>query len=300
MLGNPIYNGRQVWNRTAWVKDPITGRRLRTMRPKLEWVIIESPELTIIDDELWKICEARTIARKRDTAGRRETGKNSGGRNPKYLFSGLLKCGVCGGAFSLRGSRYYGCSTYLNRGQSVCSNSLSVKKDTIERVLLAGVKESLLSNEAFKAFETEARALLKQMKPDSGQAKRKLEGARKELDNLMTAIKEGIITPTTKAAVQTAEQTIADTMEEIKAVERFEPTQMLPRAREIYNDLVTRLEMVEDVAAAREALRGLIGDVMLVPEGGKLTAEIQSAGLAGALYETLVAGAGFEPTTFGL
>ena len=57
--------------------------------------------------------------------------------------------------------------------------------------------------------------------------------------------------------------------------------------------MVAKLEAIEDVTAAREALRGLIGEVRLVPEGDSLTAELQSAGLAGALQLTLVAGEGF-------
>lgn len=47
-----------------------------------------------------------------------------------------------------------------------------------------------------------------------------------------------------------------------------------------------------DVAAAREALRGSIDEVYLVPENGTLTAEMQNAGLAGVLQITLV---GYEP-----
>ncbi len=182
----------------------------------------------------------------------------------------------------------------------MCSNSLKVKRSTIEQVLLAGVKDSLLSDDAYRAFEAEARALLKQAKPDPSAARRRLGQARKELDNLMAAIRAGIITPTTKAALQHAEQQAADAQEELLAIERFEPTQILPRAREIYRDLVARLEAVEDVTAAREALRSLIGNVRLVPENGTLTAEMQNAGLAGVLQITLVAGEGFEPSTFGL
>ena len=188
----------------------------------------------------------------------------------------------------------YGCSTHKDRGPTVCNNSFKVRRTTIETVLLAGVKESLLSDEAYRVFEAEARALLKQAKPDPSSAKRKLSDAQKELDNLMAAIKAGIVTPTTKAALEEAERSIAAAQEELKAIERYEPTQMLPRAREIYRDMVAKLEAVEDVDAAREALRGLIGDVRLIPENGTLTAEIQSAGLAGALQISLVAGAGFE------
>ena len=57
---------------------------------------------------------------------------------------------------------------------------------------------------------------------------------------------------------------------------------------------------VQDVDVAPEALRERIGEVKLTPENGALTAEMQSAGLAGALRGVLVAGEGFEPSTFGL
>ena len=300
MLGNPIYAGRQVWNRTAWVKDPTTGRRRRTMRPRSEWVIVEAPELAIVDADTWQACEARSRGQKRATAAKRKDGKGAGGRGPKYLFSGLLRCGVCGGAYVIQTPTQYGCATHKDRGPSVCTNGLKVKRSTIEAVLLAGVKRELLSEEAFRAFEIEARALLKAERPDPAHARRKLAHAQKELDNLMTAIKAGIITATTRAALEQAEHQAEEAREELKAIERYEPTQMLPRAREIYRELVASLEAVDDVTAAREALRQIIGEVRLIPEAGTLTAEMQSPGLAGALQITVVAGAGFEPATFGL
>lgn len=81
MLGNPIYNGRQIWNRTAWIKDPVTGRRRRTLRPHSEWVITEAPELKIINDEIWKACAARARSAKRDTAAKKATsGKGESSR----------------------------------------------------------------------------------------------------------------------------------------------------------------------------------------------------------------------------
>jgi hypothetical protein len=171
------------------------------MRPVAEWVIVESPELKIIDDVTWKACEARARSAKRDTAAKQSIGKGPGGRGPKFLFSGLLKCGVCGGAYVIQGRKDYGCATHQNRGASVCSNGLKVKRSTIEQVLLTGVKDSLLSDDAYRAFESEARALLKQAKPDPAAARHRLGHARKELDNLMAAISAGIITPTSKGPV---------------------------------------------------------------------------------------------------
>jgi site-specific DNA recombinase len=49
ILANPIYVGRQVWNRSRWVKHPDTGRRVRQERPAAEWITTDQPELAIVD-----------------------------------------------------------------------------------------------------------------------------------------------------------------------------------------------------------------------------------------------------------
>ena len=116
----------------------------------------------------------------------------------------------------------------------------------------------------------------------------------------MLAIKAGILTASTKSALIEAEQKVVEIQEKLSEIERFEPSQFFNMTRKIYENMVNKLEDIEDVNAAREALRVLIGDVKLVPENGALTAEIENAGLAGVLQISVVAGAGFEPTTFGL
>lgn len=214
------------------MKDSTTGRR-RTMRPRSEWVIIESPELAVIAPTTWQACETRARAQKRDTATKRGAGKGPGGSGPKYLFSGLLKCGECGGAYIIISRTQYGCATHKDRGPSVCANALKVKRTTIEQVLLAGVKAELLSDDAYRAFEAEARALLKAERPDPARARRRLAQAQKELDNLMAAIRAGIITATTKQALEDAERQAQDARDELQAIEHFEPAQILPRARDL-------------------------------------------------------------------
>lgn len=294
MLGNPIYVGRPVWNKTEWTKDPDTGKRRRILRPRSEWIITEAPELAIISEDLWQACQDRAREQKRDTADKSMRGQGAGGRGPKYLFSGLLRCGVCGAAYTIQGRLDYGCSAHKNRGASVCSNGLKIRRTTIESILIEAIKGKLLSDDAFRDFEREARAWLATERIDPADARKALRDATTERDNIMRAIAAGIITPTTKAALNNAEERVAAAEENLRHVESFQPSQLLPRAREMYRDMLSTLQHVDDMAAAREVLRVLIGDVRLIPEGGKLTAEMQSAGLAGALQISLVAGAGFE------
>ncbi len=301
ILGNQVYNGRMVWNKTKWQKDPTTGRRRRTQRPPSEWIITEHAELKIIDDEIWAAAQARTESTRLSTLQRKSAGiKGSGGRRPKYLLSGLLHCGSCGGKLVICDYYRYGCSINKDRGETVCPDKGRYRRDVLERTLLESVKKDLLSPVAWQAFQAELREQLHAMKPNPSRARRELAKAREVVANIMAAIKMGIVTPSTKEALQAAEAQQLQAKAELEAMERFEPAQILPRAREIYQQLASSLENIDDVATARESLRALLGDIRIVRDGTATYAEMTNAGLAGVCSISVVAGAGFEPTTFGL
>ena len=48
-----------MWNRTGQLKDPMTGKNKKFIKPKKEWIILDKPELRIIEDDLWKKTQAR-------------------------------------------------------------------------------------------------------------------------------------------------------------------------------------------------------------------------------------------------
>ena len=73
------------------------------------------------------------------------------------------------------------------------------------------------------------------------------------------------------------------------------------RALRVYRGLVGRLESVDSVSGAREALNQLLGgEIRVVSQDCVPYAEMTNAGLAGVCQLTLVAGARFELATFGL
>ena len=77
-----------------------------------------------------------------------------------------------------------------------------------------------------------------------------------------------------------------------------------------YRDMIDDMENLsrdpharpEDVAEARERLANFLGPVRMLPENGRLVAEVglQLLELEPASSIRVVAGVGFEPTTFGL
>lgn len=296
MLNNPIYIGQQIWNRSKWVKDPITGRRQRRERPSREWVITEHEDLRIVNQATWDAVKARQKAtRERTKELQAVMGEQArSGRGPKYLLSGLLKCAVCNSAYVIVDRYRYGCGMHKDRGRYACGNELRVSRTVAEKRLLGTIKRELLSEDAYQAFVSEVRKLMRDSRPDPAEAKRELARAQKEIDNLMAAIRAGIITPTTKAALEEAEAKSEAAKARVREIEQYQPELMLPKAREIYQGLVDRLEDADDIPSAREAIRGITGEIRLVPEGRILVAELTSYGLASAMQISLVAGAGYE------
>ncbi|MGF7229718.1 MAG: recombinase family protein [Candidatus Saccharibacteria bacterium] len=284
ILANPIYIGRQVWNRSRWIKHPDTGRRIRQNRPESEWITTEHPELAIIDAETW----ARTQDRIRGAKPRRTGQPHAGpGRPPRYLLSGILRCAECGGAIVMVG-RHYGCSVHKDRGDAVCSSRVRVAPRVVEHALLATIREELLTDAAFQRLQRAVSAALKRAQPDTDAMQRRLANADRVKDNILAALRAGIITPSTRAELLDAESAVASAQAELVAARAQQPAQVIPRLRERWRAIVADLgNVARNIPAARAAIRELLGDRITLArnENGDLFAEIAASNI------NLVAGA---------
>lgn len=74
-------------------------------------------------------------------------------RRPRYLLSGLLKCGACGGGYSKISAHLFGCSTARNKG--TCDNRLNIRRDVLEATIFNGLKQHLMEPTLFKEFADE-------------------------------------------------------------------------------------------------------------------------------------------------
>jgi hypothetical protein len=137
VLNNQLYVGRLVWNRLRYIKNPDTGRRVSRLNPPSEWITKDVPELRIVSDELWEATKRRQEAARRVLEASTSIVR---ARKPRYLFSGLTRCGVCGSGFVLKSRNRLSCFGANEKG--ICSNHLTIRRDESRRVSFTRCKRS--------------------------------------------------------------------------------------------------------------------------------------------------------------
>ena len=84
-----------------------------------------------------------SISTSRDTRDTSSTDHFREKRRPRYLFSGLRKCGCCGGGYSMISGILLGCSTPRNKG--TCDNRTNMRRDELERRVLNALRHHLMA-----------------------------------------------------------------------------------------------------------------------------------------------------------
>ncbi len=327
ILNNELYVGRLVWNRQRFIKDPETGKRVTRLNDESEWITQKVPELRIVPQELWD----KAKARQKDLDARKP---GLWRRNrPRYLLSGLLKCGVCGGGYSKINTTHYGCSASKNKGESVCANRKTIAKEKLETAILAALQTHLMREDLIETFCSEYAKHLNALRIARDNARESNLAEMKRLDKerqaLLKAIREGVDAKLVKDDLERVTTRLwaleAETKEEQENEDSkplVHPT-MAARYQSAVGNLRNALEGEDQRAEAAEHLRGLIRKIVLTPEPEREDLRIDLHGdLAGILSIAsqkrvrpgktlnlsasgpnkmeLVAGAGFEPATFGL
>jgi site-specific DNA recombinase len=290
ILHNELYRGVRVWNRSRREIHPETTEYVFRRRPESEHVRVPVPQLRIVSDELWERARRREdamrqrygervrigIARGKTLApDRKKFGANfvsRGMRGPRYAFSGLLKCDRCGASLVVSGAdQRYVCASYTNGGAAACGNRMRVRRTSLEERLCAGISDEIQRPEWAELFKSETRRLLDESTRAQAPGKReRVAAVEREIANIMTAIKAGILTPTTKAELEAAEAELT----RLKAAPvPVALARMLPRAAERFQRLARELPQTlqSDPAAGQAALRELTGGPIVLkprPDGG--------------------------------
>jgi site-specific DNA recombinase len=188
----------------------------------------------------------------------------------KYLFSGLLKCGICGAGYTITGKDRYGCAAHRSKG--ICSNSRSVKRHDIEDRILSGLKDRLMAPELVASFTKEFTAEINRQTSDSEKERkneeRELATVTRKINAILEAIEDGMYTSSMKERMLALE----DHKTKLQGALHTPPPSPLrihPNIHKIYEQKVGELAntLNDDTvkAEASEIIRGLVDKVVLTP-----------------------------------
>ncbi|VDS10511.1 Recombinase [Paracoccus haematequi] len=325
ILNNEMYVGKIVWNRQRFVKDPNTGKRQARPNPESEWVIQETPELRILDDELWNAVKARQEENKlsRDDNGSADVRTVNYRRRPKYLFSGLTKCSCCGGGYSAISATLIGCSTARNKG--TCDNRVNIRRDELESRVLNALRTRLVDPELFahfcEVFTQEMNRLRMEGRAGIASAEAELAKINRELEKILDLyLNDALSVEMVKERSRKLEARKADLEQFLTEADEPPPLlhpsmalQYRKRIQQLYESLQDDDEGKRIEAA--DTIRSLVDQIVMTPVEGKIEIDVQGdlagilmisvqtknpAGVAGSSQVKMVAGAGFEPAAFRL
>jgi site-specific DNA recombinase len=325
ILNNELYIGRLVWNRLRYVKDPETGRRVSRLNPDIGWIVKNVAALRVLDQTLWERVKTRQ--------GALEASRGSGGtpgywdrRRPRYLFTGLMRCAVCGGGIVNFNKVYIGCANARNKG--TCDNKATMRRDDLESAVLDGLHHRLMEPARTKIFCEEYARTMNRLHAEYD-AQRDADAdaltrAERDLGRLVQALLDGV--PASAVREKMAElEARRDGLRGRLAASEDTGIRLHPNMAGYYRaqiaDLRTALTEAGRHMQAAEIVPKLVDRIELSPvvRSGRKTLSVSLYGrLAGILamatktnapldesdapvrVTKLVAGVGFEPTTFRL
>lgn len=247
LVRNERYAGRFAWGKRGSVYRG--GTRVETRTDASDWIVVDRPELAIVDRTVWDYAQTRS-----HVAGPR------GASTTRALLAGLLRC-ECGGPIATRNTRSgtqtirgYGCTWARDRGPSVC-NRTSIRPATeIEGALLAWLEANVLDEDAIEAVVAEASAIFEEERDSAPADNRRgeLEQLRREIERLTRAVTSSDEAPQALvAALADRERRAREIARELDAAPRVVVASTIP-TRDEMRAWATRTRDVV-LGAAREA-----------------------------------------------
>ena len=322
MLRNPTYTGRMVWNRLDFATARENGRGGPRLRAQEEWVVCEQAHTPLVSDETFHASQARFEKR---------PGRQVASKSNRYLFAGMVHCATGHQPLSMhgkarKGHHYYACSYGKDYGDVAAFETHAGQKWIYLREdALQPLVEKFFAERIFGPMRLDK--LARQLKNHERDRKRTQRHTATRLRQLITdaerrikvqvqALEDGV-----EASVVTAR--ITELQADITAAEA-DLAELDPQETEAEEaDLNARLSKLPDLTeqlrnAPREIQRqtyeafGLRIEFDKVEKRIEISATVTQA-VADAFENTRalqeggltvttsdIAGAGFEPATFGL
>lgn len=246
-----IKSKRGLWNKNSFRRMLTNDAYIGVYRHS--GCVIEGGVPPILDrevfDKMQEYVEGRKPPRKR--------------QNHDYLLTGKLFCGHCGSPMvgvsgtSHTGDKHY---YYSCNGRRDGCKKKNARKDYIEQAVVEAARRFVLQDDVIAWIADSAMEILKESSSDGEIAAMEAERDenKKALKNILNAIEQGIITPTTKERLLELETAVADNEKAIAIVKGAQRRLSTERSRIVY-----ALEQFRDGNADDEAYRKRIIDTFV-------------------------------------
>ena len=282
------------------------------------WITKHVPHLQIIDQEIWDNAQEIKAKYASLSGNKRQTRKR--------LLTGLVRCSCCGGSMTIIGRERYACSA--RREQGTCTNAMSIKAQDLEQRVFDGLQSILLGRkETMKAFAEAFHAEVKRLQTNKASSKATV---RKDLVKVETGIKRCV---DLLLHSDTPMESIRSTLEELEVQKRALTRELSlqteedkivlhPNIGDLYarkvEDLRSLLKNEATKMQATKVIRSLIEKIVVSPTSNRGKCDVVLHGALASILQyasspdergttsshigrvVLVAGVGFEPTTFRL
>lgn len=284
IINNELYIGKLVWNRLRYLKDPDTGRRVSRLNPEDQWIIKDVPNLRIVDDELWQAVRDRqkplTVEKVKQACH---------ARRPKYLFSGLMRCGHCGGGYSMISQTHIGCSAARNKG--TCSNRKGMKMADLENHVLFTLQHRLMDEELCQQYCDEYTRHMNRLRADENARRSAYRAEIAAMPKKVRTMIDIMYEKGVEAAYLVDEMTALEArkaeLEALLAEEEELPPLIHPNMAKVYRskiaDLSAALNDSHGRQQAAEIIRSVVDRIVLTDVGEKALAIDIEGALAGIL-----------------
>ncbi|WP_432255037.1 recombinase family protein [Limimaricola sp. AA108-03] len=275
LLRNEAYIGNIVYGRNRFSRDPDTGNRLSRPGEEQDIVWGECPELAIVDDEVWNIVQDRLEAT--HAAYAVEGAPLNTSHRAKYLLSRLVKCGCCGGGYTLIGKDRYGCFNRKSKGTSVCSNSKTITRGKLEARALARLRTDLLTPTFADQFTAEVTRLLAEESTGEGSSladlQSQLNKVSGKIERLLDQLEDDSVSEALRERLADRERESQRLRLEIEAVRAPRQRALMPTAEEMQAIYQQKVRQLDDLLAesdlmveANRLLGELLGAVIVRPD----------------------------------
>jgi site-specific DNA recombinase len=332
LLRNEAYVGTIIYGRNTFRRDPDTGNRISRPAEAHKIIDASAPSLQILDDDVWNTVQERLEATHASFAGK--TSPLNDSHRAKYLLSRLLTCDCCGGGYTLVASDRYGCFNRKSKGLAVCANTKTIKRDKIEARVLASLRKGLIHPDLAAHFAQEVLRQMMSAAAERGPSRSDLENKLAKVDQaigrLLDLLEDASDSASLLARLKGREADRLRLQQALTEAEQEVLVKDLPTASDLiagYDAHVAHLETLLSgsgvVIEANEVLRAMLDTIAVWPDEDApdgLRVEIRSSASQCFLHAggvpnakglpreailrlskiSVVAGVGFEPTTFRL